>query len=147
MKIEGSIAGVAELKMKMRALGDAGFRALVASAHEQFEGVMTTSKEEYVPVDQGPLRASGTVLPPSVSGGRAEITMGFGGPAAPYAIAVHENPRAGKTGGLSPSGKPYEHWARTGQWKYLETPLKAAMPGMRDKLVAGIDAAHGRFKA
>jgi len=46
-----------------------------------------------------------------------------------YAVFVHENPRAGQTGGLSPSGKKYSDkggigWARTGQWKFLETPLK-----------------------
>jgi hypothetical protein len=67
MKIEGSIKGMAEFKTKLRALGDAGFRAAVASACESFEGVMKTSKEEYVPVDQGALRSSGTVLPPEIS--------------------------------------------------------------------------------
>ena len=76
----------------------------------------------------------------------ATITMGYGGPAAPYAIAVHENPRAGKTGGLSPSGKPYEHWARTGGWKYLETPLKAATGQIAAKLKDDVDAAHMRLK-
>lgn len=127
-------------------MGPAVFAAMVKSAYESFESVMTTSKEEYVPVDSGTLRSTGTVLPPEVSGQSATITMGFGGPAAPYALSVHENPRAGKTGGISPSGKPYEHWARTGGWKYLEMPLKSATGKIGAKLKADIDAAHMRLK-
>jgi hypothetical protein len=73
--------------------------------------------------------------------------MGYGGPSAPYALAVHENPRAGQTGGISPKGQPYEHWAHTGQWKYLETPLKAAVPDITAKMKTDVDGAHGRFKA
>lgn len=147
MKIEGEIKGLAEFRAKLRTMGTAGFKAAVASAYRSFEEIMTKSKEEYVPVDQGPLRASGTVLPPEVSGSSATITMGYGGPSAPYAIAVHENPRAGKTGGLSPQGKPYEHWARTGGWKYLETPLKAGADGVVSNMKRDIDAEHLKFKA
>jgi very-short-patch-repair endonuclease len=48
--------------------------------------------------------------------------------------SVHENPRSGKTGGISPSGFPYEHWAQTGEWKYLETPVKQALPGLNKRI-------------
>lgn len=144
MKTSIEIAGVAEWHSKLKAMGPAVFEAMVKSAYESFEGVMTTAKEEYVPVDSGTLRSTGTVLPPEVSSQSATITMGFGGPAAPYALAVHENPRAGKTGGISPSGKQYEHWARTGNWKYLETPLKAATGKIAAKMKADVDAAHMR---
>ena len=145
MKTSIEIAGVAEWHSKLKAMSPAVFTAMVKSAYESFEGVMTTAKEEYVPVDSGALRSTGTVLPPEVSGQSAKITMGFGGPAAPYALSVHENPRAGKTGGISPSGKPYESWARTGGWKYLETPLKAATGEIAAKMKADIDAAHLRL--
>jgi len=49
-----------------------------------------------------------------------------------YAPFVHENPRAGKTGGVSPSGKRYKPekgskrqvFAVGGNWKFLEGPLR-----------------------
>lgn len=146
MKISAELTGAAEWKAKLRAMGPAAFAAMVASAHRSFEEVMTISKEEYVPVDQGTLRSTGYVEPPAVAGTSATITMGFGGPAAPYALAVHENPRAGKTGGVSPSGKPYEHWARTGGWKYLETPLKESTEKIAANIRADVEAAHVRLK-
>lgn len=48
-----------------------------------------------------------------------------------YAVMVHENPRAGQTGGESPSGVPYPRtktgrptWSEKGQWKFLEQAIK-----------------------
>ena len=64
---------------------------------------------------------------------RDEIT-GTVGYSAPYAAAIHENPRAGKTGGVSPSGRRYKKWAKVGGFKYLERPLAE----MRADFVAGI---------
>jgi hypothetical protein len=43
---------------------------------------------------------------------------------AVYAARTHENPRSGKTGGVSPSGYRYKKWAKVGKWKFLEDPLK-----------------------
>lgn len=76
-----------------------------------------------VPVMDGQLRATGVVLPVEVSGDTLTLTLGFGGPAAPYAVKTHENPRAGKTGGVSPSGRRYKKWARVGGYKFLEAPM------------------------
>ena len=53
------------------------------------------------------------------------------GYSAAYATFVHENPRAGKTEGKSPSGKEYKPekgskrkvYSTVGQWKFLEQPL------------------------
>lgn len=52
--------------------------------------------------------------------------MGAIGYTAVYALKIHENPRSGHTGGTSPRGREYLRgsFATTGQWKYLETPLK-----------------------
>jgi len=75
MKASIEITGAAEWKAKLQAMGPAAFAAMVQSAHRSLEEVMTTSKEEYVPVDQGTLRSTGHVEPPSVSGASAEITM------------------------------------------------------------------------
>jgi hypothetical protein len=59
------------------------------------------------------------------------------GYSAVYALSVHENPRSGQTGGVSPSGKRYTSgltekgnkskrviWAEKGKYKFLEDPLK-----------------------
>lgn len=57
-----------------------------------------------------------------------EVHVGF---TAVYAPFVHENPRAGKTGGYSPKGKVYKPeagstrivWSAVGQWKFLEQAI------------------------
>jgi len=57
-----------------------------------------------------------------------EAIVGF---SASYAAYVHENPRAGKTGGFSPSGREYKPpigskrkvFSTVGQYKFLEQPL------------------------
>ena len=67
---------------------------------------------------------------------RKEPTVGIGFSAL-YAARVHENPRAGKTGGISPSGQKYTAgrtgsgrksmraiFSEVGKWKFLEDPLK-----------------------
>jgi len=63
-----------------------------------------------------------------------EARVGY---SAVYALSVHENPRAGKTGGISPSGRVIsaglttkgnksnrKMYATRGEWKFLENPLK-----------------------
>lgn len=124
----------------LKALGDQAGPAFAQAIYEEAEAVMTTSKEQYVPVDTGVLRGTGYVAPPEQIGPVISVEIGYGGPAAPYALAVHENPRAGKTGGFSPQGKPYKHWARVGSWKYLELPWKEAMAGLIERLEAKLRA-------
>ena len=56
-----------------------------------------------------------------------------------YAWSVHENKRAGKTGGKSPSGASYRPpagsneiaFASSGQWKFLESAMKESRKRMR----------------
>lgn len=96
---------------------------LIAKAlREEAELTMTDAKK-LCPVMTGALRASGYVYVRSVVGRTVEAVAGFGGAAAPYALAVHENPRAGRTGGVSPEGRRYKRYARSGQWKFLEQPM------------------------
>lgn len=123
------VNGMDKLMGHLQRLGPQAEPALAAALREEGERIMTASKATFVPVDQGPLRASGFVeqTTPLV------VTLGYD---EVYALAVHENPRAGHTGGYSPSGKKYKHWATVGQWKYLETPFKAAISGMVDRLAA-----------
>ena len=54
--------------------------------------------------------------------------VGYG---AVYAMSVHENPRSGKTGGKSPTGKAYKPpkgsarqvYSEVGRYKFLEAPM------------------------
>ncbi len=71
-----------------------------------------------------------TIEPPRAG----EIVIGYGGAARAYAVAVHENPRAGKTGGVSPSGGKYKFFATTGRWKYLSQPFKARKGGIAKRM-------------
>lgn len=125
--IELSLPDKNKFTKLLQELGSVAVPVAAASLYAAAEAIMAKSKEEYVPVDTGALRSSGYVKAPEITHNNASVEMGFGGTSASYALAVHENPRAGKTGGLSPKGQPYESWASTGGWKYLETPLKNAI--------------------
>lgn len=92
------------------------------------------AKTRLAPVVFGALRSSIQTLAPEVTSNSASVTIAAGGAAAPYAKAVHENPRAGQTGGYSPSGKKYKHWSRVGQWKFLETPAMEAAQSRQGEL-------------
>ncbi len=113
--------------------------AVAAALTVEAELTMTEAKE-LCPVDTGALRSSGLAEPPVIAGRSISVTLGFGGPAAPYALSVHENPRAGQTMGRSPSGATYQHYSRVGQWKFLEMPVLARTRGfvtrIRDRALA-----------
>jgi hypothetical protein len=76
---------------------------------------------QLVPVDRGGLRASQFGPRLNLGGDTIEATFGY---SAPYARRTHGNPRAGKTGGVSPSGRRYRHWAKTGQWHFVTDAFK-----------------------
>lgn len=96
-----------------------------AAVYQTAEWIMDKSRD-LVPVDTGALRASAFVELPVVEGLKVTVTFGYGGVSAGYALMVHENPRSGKTGGVSPTGEKYKSWAKVGQWKYLEIPFQDA---------------------
>ena len=52
--------------------------------------IMTDAKRR-VPVDLGNLKGSGYVTAPTATPGGTHVEVGFGGPAAGYAIYVHED--------------------------------------------------------
>lgn len=114
---------LAKLRVLERNYPDAVGKALYRFVEEQ---VATASRRRFVPVATGNLRASILTEQPTMTGTSVTVTVGAGGAAVAYAAAVHENPRAGKTGGRSPSGVKYKRWSRVGEWKYLETPAMEA---------------------
>lgn len=129
-----TLTGFTELEARLQSLGAQTPQTIATALYEEANAIMADSKTNYVPVDLGTLSNSGKVDPPVTEGTGISVTLGFGGPSAPYAIVVHENPRAGQTGGRSPQGKKYLHWARRGEWKYLETPLKGHAPEIGEAL-------------
>jgi hypothetical protein len=133
-QINMTVSGIQTTKLKLQRNSLKAIGATKLALREEAERIMAISKEQYVPVDTGNLRASGHVKTPQAVGSLVYVDLGYGGAAAPYALSVHENPRSGKTGGISPSGFPYEHWAQTGEWKYLETPVKQALPGLNKRI-------------
>jgi hypothetical protein len=99
-------------------------RAAAGALFREGERIMTKCKQVYVPVDFGTLRSTGRVQPPVVSGTTITVTLGFGGPAAPYALIVHENLEA-------------YHRPPT-QAKYLEVAINEAVAGMDARLAGDI---------
>ena len=102
------------LRMSKKIIGQLG-PALRAEAEIE----MTEAKRR-TPVLTGALRASGHVTGPE-EGETSEITvrLGFGGPAAPYALMVHED---------------MEAFHRNGQAKFLESTLKESAKYLPERI-------------
>jgi hypothetical protein len=101
---------------------------------EQGEAIRTASME-LCPVVTGNLRSSAQTY--SEHGGDTVI-VGYGNSAVKYAARTHENPRAGQTGGVSPSGRAYPDgtFSTVGQWKWLEVSFLRLMANASSELAA-----------
>lgn len=128
MPLEIKIEGLEKALKKLHAAPENVKQHVGRGLFLEAELVMTDSKENFVPVVTGALRSSGHVERPKISAGEVSVTLGFGGPAAPYAFAVHENPRSGKTAAGS----------KVGQWKYLSTPLLRAKGRIRAVIASAV---------
>jgi len=96
---------------------------------------------EAVPIDTGTLKSSRFTVGPEDTSRGIEVTIGYGGAAAPYAQAIHEHPSdaspkswKGKTLNFSRPG--------TGT-KYLERPLNEARKGFTQRVA---EYARGRIE-
>ncbi len=69
----------------------------------------------------GTLRASGIVTGPTVDGADISVRLAFGGPAAPYALYVHED---------------MEAFHASGQAKFLESTLLESAPYLAARVAA-----------
>jgi hypothetical protein len=131
------VTGLKEAVRRLQELGDrAPEAASTLLSNFMNTRVVTPAKDEYVPVDTGALRSTIQASEPLIAGTKITGVVSAGSDAAKYALKVHENPRSGQTGGVSPSGKKYTHWARSGQWKYLEVPALAAAQNSASWLAA-----------
>jgi hypothetical protein len=106
--------GMPLLQKRLAAVKDAGPLAAQQVLLETAHQVLAVSQQDYVPVDTGALKNSGVVETDDL-GTRFVVTVGYGGPAAEYALHVHEDLVARHV---------------VGQAKYLEVPFRAAVEGM-----------------
>jgi hypothetical protein len=145
---------------KLTVVTDQTLEAVGDGLRVEHELVMTQAKRN-VPVDLGPLRASGVVLPTTREGNSLVSRGGFGGAASQYAVVVHEGRRAGAR---MPPVDVIRAWAQrhgidpgaafpiaraigrrgTRPLKYYETPLLDAAHGMGERLAAYVRARVGR---
>lgn len=84
------------------------FPSEVGKALYQETQIELTEVKRRTPVDTGELRASEYIRGPFQEGRKITIMIVAGGPSAPYAIYVHEDPTA---------------FHKVGQWKYLESVI------------------------
>lgn len=118
MPVNIKLEGGDEMLAKIKALGKGMFKKAGAALHKQANFIMRDSKANYCPVDTGNLRASGHVSNYTAVEKDVFVELGYGGPAAPYALKVHEIPM------------PHP----VGEDKYLEKPMNAAVPTLADKI-------------
>jgi len=91
-----------------------------------FEEALVEEKESRrrTPVDTGTLRATHETSRPKVTFRGIEVTIQVGGPAAPYAAAVHED---------------LEAFHKVGQAKFLESTIMQSSPFMAQRIANRID--------
>lgn len=121
--------GTLDLGALVAAAGEGGIEAVKQAVVEELQEVIDYAKEWTVPVETGTLRDSGVVGDPEpLPDGGFRVRAGFGGAASEYAVYVHEDPIP-RYGGAAKAG--------TGKgWKYLERPMLAHLPHLREHMVA-----------
>jgi len=136
--------------MRFDLVGDEKMRKVIATHAKRFpdraraalffrgERVMTVSKRDFVPVDDANLKNSGFVEAAKI---KLQVFLNYGGPAAPYAIAVHEHlsqhsPRSWKVSERQGAGVRFHPPGRGP--KYLERPLMDARRTLLPDLAADL---------
>lgn len=148
--LEFTIRGDDEMRARLRRLASAAPGRTARALRIEAEEIMTRSKQEYVPVDLNALRSSGHVKPVERRGKELSVTLAFGGPAAPYALSVHEHPSRhsppswrGKRPEQILSVRQRRPWVLSiggGRGpKYLDRPMRRAIPGMGDRIARELE--------
>src|SRR4051812_22825560 len=83
--------GFDAIAARLRAMGQLARPVLGSALYHLGEEIIGEAQEDYVPVDEGILKASGYVAPVDTRDDEVSVTMGFGGPAGDYALVQHEN--------------------------------------------------------
>jgi hypothetical protein len=125
-----TVEGLPKLKEALERVGKNSVKIMASELHKEAEALMTEAKQE-TPVDTGALRASGHVKVPQTDNDSAVVVCGFGGPAAGYAVIVHENLEANHP---------------TGKAKFLEDPFNRRLRGFAERIGDGMKARLGELK-
>ena len=96
----------------------------VGAALYQESQIELTEVKKRTPVDTGNLRASEFVEGPIRDGRTIYTLIVAGGPSAPYAVYVHEDPEA---------------FHKVGEWKFIESVLLESRPYMAGRIGRRID--------
>lgn len=119
MTMSVRLTGTKELTLELRKAGQRAHTAAGAALFQEAEAVMAESKR-LVPVDEGTLRNSGFVRPPTTyvnettgGGSGVEVTMGYGGASSGHAVFLHEGtgPAVGRPA-FFPPVEAFKGWAR-----------------------------------
>lgn len=129
--------GVPDLIKGLKQVVDNTVKKAESALYEKGEYIMGRSKSEFVPVDLGNLMNDGFVNPTERKGDMLSVTMGYGGSADAYALAVHEHPSEhsppsweGKEVQFSPVGRGP---------KYLERPFLEEERGLVEWIAKRIE--------
>ena len=130
MKFKYTTKGDVDLMRRLRIAAKVLPKLIAGAVYRQCEYIMTRAKDEFVPVDNSPLKNSGVVFPPKIVRNDISCEMAFGGPAAPYAEAVHEHlsehsPPSWVT--AEKEGRPVQFSPAGHGPKYLERPMMEAV--------------------
>jgi hypothetical protein len=122
------IKGVSTVMKALQKIEDQVNKETGRGLYTEANFIMTKSKI-LTPVDTGNLRATGHVEQPKFKKNKTviEVDMGYGGPAAGYAVYVHEDLNA--------------FHAPPTMAKFLEFPFLQAASGMKERLSAHIKKA------
>lgn len=116
--------GADEIRARLAALASRVPKEVGAALYQE---ALIIGKEsmERTPVEFGNLKASHVVGKPEHKGNEISVSIDVGGPAAPYAIYVHENEEA--------------NHPRGGRAKFLESAIHDAVPGLPERLAKRVD--------
>lgn len=120
------VTGFDRLRYILSASKRNGAHAIAQALYEEALAIFNRSQRE-VPVRFGILRGSGHISPITFGLNWAEVTIGYGGPSAPYAYWVHERVYNYRTGKLVRHDKPTKA-------KFLEDPALEAARDMDKRL-------------
>lgn len=128
------LEGSDRFRAMLKSMGRSALPAIAEALHLEAEAVMEDAKTNYVPTVSTNLKGSGFVKPTMITPTGVIVQLGFGNASLKYAKRTHENPRAGKTRGVSPQGRRYRKWSRVGSWKFLTKPLKRRERGLEKRV-------------
>lgn len=129
--ISVELRNINKLGRELLEIAERSGTSALSALFEEGQEIMTAAKKR-TPVDTGDLRRSGTVRQKQAKGARGrdiEVTLQFGGPAAPYALEVHENLKV-------------KH--RVGEAKFLERAVNEAARTMSVRLVRRMSGTFSR---